>query len=126
VATASLLEISDSLASTADNQANGSIGDHNLEAVLAFFEGGRGGRSSRVPRASVDGSLATAAHATVHDDPVNHLLGLFSLGTRSGDLARAVGLVGSGRGDKLNTASTLTLHAPKILALTADDETNKA
>jgi hypothetical protein len=134
VASGSFLEVTDGLATTADDEANCSIRHHDLNAFLALFEWRKFIRRRRAEAASwttcitttVGSTTATAIDTAVFNDLVDGRPGLTTPCTWTSDLTNPVrvGLISSG--DELNAGLTVRFNPSQVLALTTDDKADQA
>ncbi len=114
---AALLQISDRLAASSDNEAHGPIRHHDLDAVLAFSK-----RRLMTTDAAVEGR--TGLLAVVLDDAPNLVLGVVARLPSPGDSTAAV-LPGPFRPRReLHSRAGLGFDPTQILALSSNDETN--
>lgn len=130
VAAASLLKVPDRFAASANDEAHGTVRNHDLQAVLSVLQvgytttiddGGRGAGSTSVKTCTSNG-----AHATVLYNAIDLRHGLGAPSGGASDLAHAKLLVGIGGSDELHPALGLALDASEVLALTANDQTDQA
>lgn len=132
MAAAALLQVTDGFAAASNDQAHGSIGDHDLERVFAFLCNGSRGRWSASVPAAVCGSLSphvgrstTSPHATVLDDAVDHIFCSLALSPGPCNLALPIFLVRVRCRDELDSAPAILLDAAEILALATNDEADE-
>lgn len=122
MAARTLLEISNGLASSSDDEADSAIWDHDLHMVLAIPQG-RCSTSGRVARLFL--SAVQGAHSAVLNDSVDGRLDLSTTSPRAGDLALAKGTA-IGGSQELDTAVGVGFDPSQILTLSADDKANEA
>lgn len=127
VAAASLLQITDSLATPSDDKAHSTVGNHDLQAVLAILEvyDRRDDTLRWRPAATVQASPSNSTHTAVIDDAVDGSLGVRSSSAGASDLALSELLVAGVGGQELNPALGLSLDAPQVLSLSAYDEAHE-
>lgn len=125
-----LLKVTNSFTSTANNQADSSIGHHNLHDILTLSKCGRGrsssggGRSIAVTAASTMGVVSSgySAHARVFNDPVDGILGLSTSCTRAGDSALTERTLVIRASDELHSATGGGLNTTQVLTLSSNDQ----
>src|SRR2546423_513245 len=127
MASTSILEISNGLSTTANDETNGSIRDHDLDAVLSLTETTcRTGfwsalRTSRTAGLSVLHWVATI----LVDDSIDFPFGIHTSSRRASDSTMSMWTSAFRSSQELNATTSVLFDSSEVLALTANDKTNQ-
>ena len=127
VAPTSFLQVSNSFATTTNDQTNSTIRHHDLHAVFTLTQRtGHGGVSSSSTAAAtlVESSAGNGTHTRVFNNSINGRLGFGAPGLRTTDSALTIRALVIRASNELYAASRLRLDTSQVLALSANDEAN--
>lgn len=113
VASAAFLKVPDRLAAASDDKAHGSVGNHDLQAILSLLWQGRS-IPIRTRFAGITSGAALSrrrTHTAIANDAVNHVLRFLTLSTGAGDTTLAHTVILTRGRYELHTAAALTLDA---------------
>src|SRR6266581_3966400 len=126
MASASFLEITYSFASTSDNEANGSIWDHDLDTIFSFPESGLMASFCACPTTTASGlRFSRWVTPVLFNDSVYFPLCINACPWITSNLTLPLRPTRFRACNKLNSRSCVFFNSTQILALSSDDQADK-